>query len=55
MRASATFALLAACAGIGMTFGPPWAKLDKAKAMAQESGKAIAVFATVDGKDASGC
>jgi len=56
MRASATFALLAACAGIGMTFGgPPWTKLDKAKVLAQETGRAIAVFATVDGKDASGC
>ena len=56
MRLSAKVVILAACAGIGMTFGgPPWTKLDKAKAMAQESGRAIAVFATVDGKDASGC
>ena len=56
MSLTAKFAVLAALAGIGMTAaGPPWMKLDRAKAMAQESGKLLAVYATVDGKDASGC
>ena len=57
MRVSAKLVILAACAGIGMTAGgpPPWQKLDRAKAMAQETGKPLAVYATVDGKDASGC
>ena len=50
-------AILAACAALGMTAagGPPWMKLDRAKAGASETGKPIAVYATVDGKDASGC
>ena len=57
MRLSVKLTILAACAGIGMTAGgpPPWQKLDRAKAIAQETGKALAVYATVDGKDASGC
>jgi len=57
MRVSAKLVILAACAGIGMTAGgpPPWVKLDRAKATALETGKPLAVYATVDGKDASGC
>jgi hypothetical protein len=56
MRVSVKFAILAACAGIAMApVGPPWMKLDRAKAFAQETGKPIAVYATVDAKDASGC
>src|SRR5688572_27036729 len=56
MRVSMKFAILAACAGLGMSAGgPPWLKLDRAKAAAVESGKPLAVYATVDGKDASGC
>ena len=56
MKLSAKFAILAACAGLAMTAGgPPWMKLDAAKSAAQESGKLLAVYATVDGKDASGC
>ena len=56
MRVSVKLAILAACAGIGMTAGgPPWMKLDRARAEAQATGKLLAVYATVDGKDASGC
>ena len=56
MKGSVKFAILAALVGIGMTAGgPPWQKLDRAKALAQETGKPLAVYATVDGKDASGC
>lgn len=57
MRLSAKFVILAACAGLAMSpaGGPPWMKLDKAKAAAAETGKPLAVYATVDGKDASGC
>jgi len=56
MRVSVKVAILAACAGIGMTAGgPPWMKLDRARAEAQATGKLLAVYATVDGKDASGC
>ena len=55
MKRSATFAILAAGAGIAMAAGgPPWMKLDAARAAAQDSGKLLAVYATVDGKDASG-
>jgi hypothetical protein len=57
MRLSAKLVVLAACAGLAMSpaGGPPWMKLDKAKAVAAETGKPLAVYATVDGKDASGC
>jgi len=56
MKISAKFAILAACAGMAMSAGgPPWVKLDRARAEAQQTGKLLAVYATVDGKDASGC
>ena len=57
MKLSGKFVVLAACAGLAMSpaGGPPWVKLDKARAAAADSGKLIAVYATVDGKDASGC
>jgi hypothetical protein len=56
MKGSVKFAILATLVGIGMTAGgPPWVKLDRARALAQETGKPLAVYATVDGKDASGC
>ncbi len=54
-RAPVKFLILAACAGIGMTFGgPPWQKLDAAKAASSVSGLPIAVYATVNAK-AEGC
>ena len=56
MKLSVKVAILAGCAGLAMTAGgPPWMKLDAAKSAAVESGRLLAVYATVDGKDASGC
>ena len=50
-RASSRFAILAAVAGLGMSFGgPPWQKLDTAKVAAANSGLPIAVYATVNAK-----
>jgi hypothetical protein len=48
---SKRFVILAAVAGLGMSFsGPPWVKLDIAKATSQNSGQLIAVYATVNYK-----
>jgi hypothetical protein len=55
LRVARVAVLALACAGVSMTFGgPPWMKLDAAKAMAAASGKPIAVYATVNSK-AEGC
>lgn len=48
---SKKFVVLAALAGLGMSFsGPPYVKLDVAKATAQQTGMLIAVYATVNYK-----
>ena len=54
-RAPVQFVVLAGLAGIAMSFGgPPWQKLDGARAAAATSGLPIAVYATVNAK-AEGC
>lgn len=54
-RAPVSFVVLAGLAGIALSFGgPPWQKLDAAKAAASASGLPIAVYATVNAK-AEGC
>ena len=47
--------LALACGSLAMSYGgPPWLKLDNAKATALATGKPIVVFATVNYK-AEGC